>query len=593
MSLSSRIRGFVGDYLLVLGRSARQLPMVLVSILAISALDLLAVALVAPFTAAMMGQEVRFAGLELGIIGSNSNRRMFGWLGLTIMIVFVVKAFAGFRLTRWINRFSERRRAELMVELLHGLQHKPYTYHLQRNSVDLVSRLLTLTGAYSGAVLASSLRLCADGIVALALSVMLLWRDPMAFCILLLVLGAVFYLVNRHIRPRLAHASTNYYRCAGEAGVAVAQALGALREVRLLGREQFFRERLGAAATEMSEHVGVQQSLSQVPRLAVEAAVVCFLVLLSWITLAQGRELHALIAVLGMFAVAAMRMMPATTSILTSFSTLRSHRVQLAELAAELRTLAAEQHPAATPAEVGSVLGEQFQSVALCGACFTYDARAQPALEGVDLRIDRGQVVGIMGRSGAGKSTLADVMLGLLELTAGQMRVNGQVLDASTLRHWQRMVAYIPQSVFLVDDSVRRNIALGVPDAEIDTERLEQAVRQAQLAEVVAGLPQGLDTQLGERGVRLSGGQRQRIAVARALYHEREFIIMDEATSALDAETERELIEAIGALHGKKTLLVIAHKATVLEEADVIHHFEAGRLVRSTHPRQDRLASRS
>ncbi len=360
----------------------------------------------------------------------------------------------------------------------------------------------------------------------------------------------------------------------GEVSVAVSQALGALREVRILGREAYFRKRVQTASEGLVDSVATQASLQLVPRQAVEIAVVTFLVALSWLALRSGGAALGLVPLLGTFAAAAVRLMPASTSVLSNWNNLRANRFVVSVLAEELsgaERLEAPPEPDVSPRQ----RPEAFETLELAEVGFSYALSEEPVLRGVSLKIQAGEVVGVMGRSGAGKSTLADVVLGLLRPQHGQIRVNGWSIH-DNLARWHRMVAYIPQSAYLLDDTLRRNVALGVPDHEIDAQRVDDAVCMAQLQDFVARLPQGLDTEVGERGVRLSGGQRQRVAIARALYHDRQFLILDEATSALDAETERDVVEAVNALQGVRTLLIVAHRESTLRAATRILGVESG-----------------
>jgi ABC-type multidrug transport system fused ATPase/permease subunit len=209
---------------------------------------------------------------------------------------------------------------------------------------------------------------------------------------------------------------------------------------------------------------------------------------------------------------------------------------------------------------------------------FTYDAVIEPALSSVNLVVRRGEAVGIIGSSGSGKSTLVDVLLGLLQPSGGQMLVDKQDIQTN-LRSWQNQIGYVPQTIFLTDDSLRRNIALGLPDNLVDEEAVVDALRAAQLQDFVAGLPDGLDTVVGERGVRLSGGQRQRIGIARALYNKPEVLVLDEATSSLDTETEHEVMKAVQALQGTKTVVIVAHRLSTVEYCDRLYRLENARVV--------------
>ena len=209
---------------------------------------------------------------------------------------------------------------------------------------------------------------------------------------------------------------------------------------------------------------------------------------------------------------------------------------------------------------------------------FSYQRKINPVLVDVNIRIKRGEAVGFVGQSGSGKSTLIDIMLGLLEPQSGSVLINGQLIE-DVKQSWQKTIGYIPQTIFLMDDSLRRNIAIGIADNEIDEIAVQDALKSAQLEDFVASLPDGLDTVVGERGVRLSGGQRQRIGIARALYHRPSVLVLDEATSSLDTETEKGVMQAVQALQGDKTVIIVAHRLSTVEYCDRLYRLDAGRIV--------------
>jgi ATP-binding cassette subfamily C protein len=266
------------------------------------------------------------------------------------------------------------------------------------------------------------------------------------------------------------------------------------------------------------------------------------------------------VPLLGVIGASAVRLMPASTALLSNFNNLRINRFMVSTLAQDL---AIDEPASACPAGAGGDPLGPFRSIEAQGVDFAYEAGGKRVFHGFDFRIASGEIVGLMGSSGAGKSTLADLLLGLLAPQSGRILVNDVPLE-SVRRAWQSKVAYIPQTPYLLDDSLRRNIALGVADGSIDDARVLAAIEDARLGPFLGSLAEGLDARLGERGVRMSGGQRQRVSIARALYHDREFLVLDEATSALDVETEQEVIETIRSLAGRKTMLIIAHRESTL-----------------------------
>jgi ATP-binding cassette subfamily C protein len=290
----------------------------------------------------------------------------------------------------------------------------------------------------------------------------------------------------------------------------------------------------------------------------------------------QGRAGVDVLPLLGLYAYAGFRMIPSANRILWRINEIRHGTSAVQQLYHDYRLLdcsASDRRDAAGTARLPFT-----DCLATEGVSYTYPGAARAALQDVHLTIRRGESIGIVGSTGAGKSTLVDTIIGLLQPDCGRVTVDN--LDVQTrLRAWQRQIGYVPQSIFLADDSLRRNIAFGVPEAEIDDHRLQVAIGMAQLAAFVAALPAGLDTCVGERGIRLSGGERQRLGIARALYHEPEVLVFDEATSALDQGTEGEVMRAIEALHGKKTLLVIAHRLSTVRHCDRLIVLCNGRII--------------
>jgi ABC-type multidrug transport system fused ATPase/permease subunit len=326
------------------------------------------------------------------------------------------------------------------------------------------------------------------------------------------------------------------------------------------------------------KNVVIQQSSAYLLEVALVAAVVALVLL----TLFLGEGAEGLFATLGMLGLAALRLKPAAGSISSALTTLRFQRDAVQRLFQDLRQL--EQMERVET--VGAVhTAAPFQTLELERVVFAYPRTKQPALREISLRIQAGESIGLIGPSGSGKTTLVDLLLGLLDPQEGQMRYNGMPLTEQ-VAEWRSQIAYLPQQVFLIDNTLRNNVALGENEAEIDDQRLTKALQQARLHELVEQLPHGVNTVLGERGVRLSGGQRQRVALARAFYHGRNILVMDEATSALDNETEQEIVSEIQRLKGQKTMIVIAHRLTTVQHCDRIYRLEQGRVVEQGTPEQ-------
>jgi ABC-type multidrug transport system fused ATPase/permease subunit len=317
----------------------------------------------------------------------------------------------------------------------------------------------------------------------------------------------------------------------------------------------------------------LHHTLVELPRLGLELIAVVGLTVLLLTMLAQGRDVPTIVPTLALFAAAAFRLMPSVNRIVNAMHLLRYGLVVVDTLYLESR-LAVPDPPSSAAPRVAL-----HTAIILEDVHFTYPGAATPSLFGVTMQVGHGESVGLIGPSGSGKSTLVDVILGLLTPEAGRVLVDGADIQTN-LRGWQGQIGYVPQTIYVTDDTIRRNIAFGVADGQIDDAAVRRAIAAAHLEELVATRPDGLDAMLGERGVRLSGGQRQRLGIARALYHDPAVLVLDEATSALDAATERGVMDAVAALHGSKTILVVAHRQSTVERCERVYVVEHGRLTR-------------
>jgi ABC-type multidrug transport system fused ATPase/permease subunit len=483
-----------------------------------------------------------------------------GMLGLAA--VYTIKCFyVAWTLSRQM-RFVYAVQADISQRLFVGYLHKPWTFHLQRNSAELVRNVVNATDELTLTGLVSLLILVTETFVLAGISALLLWIEPVGTLVAAGFLAIFGFTLNR--------ATRNGIRRAGEAKQVheerriryLQQAIGGAKELKLLGREQNAVEQYSPSNAATAAIGRRQATLQALPKLWLELLAVLGLVALVLALIWQGKPVDRLVPTLGMFAAAAFRLIPSMHRILGSLQFIRYSIPTINMLDGELGQL--EPAPAPEPAHpplpfAREIVAEQVS--------VRYPGSEARVLERADFRIARGTTVGFIGGSGAGKSTLVDALLGLLPLDGGAIRVDGVDIHAD-LRGWQAQIGYVPQSIYLTDDSLRRNIAFGLPDAQIDEAALRRALAAAQLDEFVASLPEGLDTVTGERGVRLSGGQRQRIGIARALYHNPAILVLDEATSALDADTESGVMQAIAALHGAKTILIVTHRAATLRYCD-------------------------
>jgi len=566
------LRQYARDYLFVLGPRARRLPAILALMLLQSGLDLVGVGLVAPIVAALMGGELA-RQLPGGLAPS------FGALGAALVVVFALEAVVAYRLTLRVARFGEHQRAELMGRLLEAYQAQGWEFHLQQRSSELVNRVLSYTQLYGSGTLVASLRLGTEAMVCGALVLLLAWTDVRSLLLLGALFGGTFAILHHVIRRPLEGAARESVAAHGRILAGLRRGLGAYREAHVLGTTAHFRGAVGADARLLAEASARRQALGTLPRHVLQVVLVAAMVLVAAVAGGAGPGDAApgiAIPTLGTFAVAALRMLPAANGVLGSVNSMRTTRFALELLACDLRQLGSRLSPAEPEPKAPSP-PERFSRLRLAGVTYAYPDAPRPALRELDLTLEAGESVGLDGASGAGKSTLADVLLGFLEPQQGRVELDGQPIVDDLPGYWSR-VAYIPQDALLLDDSIARNVAFGLPESELDPERLRWALCAAQLGEVIDALPAGVETLLGEAGVGLSGGQRQRVALARALYHDRQLIVLDEATSALDDDTERAIVDAILALPPSTTLLLIAHRESTLSACGRRLRMEAGKV---------------
>jgi len=465
--------------------------------------------------------------------------------------------------------------AELARRMLRGYLTAPYASLFQRNSAELIRNLTDSIDAVFQQVLLSAVGLVSEVLIITGIVITLMLTAPFVTLIItVILLGAVVSLLKltRQIFTRWGTRQQELRRIILQY---LQQSLGGLKEVKVMGREEFFCDLFASRQEAIMRIRARSATLNVIPRLLIETIFVCGMLLVILLVTGHGTTGLDPVPLLGLYAYAGFRITPSAYRILLCLGSIRMGMAATDHVYADFISL--EHLP---PVPSGEADGERLtfaDRLVLDRVSYTYGDPYIPVLQDVTLVVRRGESVAIVGPTGVGKSTLIDLILGLLQPSSGRITVDDRDVSQA-LRSWQRKIGYVPQSIFLTDDSMRRNIAFGRKDADIDEHRLHTAVRMAQLEELVASLPRGLDTTVGERGLRLSGGQRQRVGIARALYHDPEVLIFDEATSALDNQTERAVIGAIEALRGEKTLVIVAHRLSTVRGCDRLVFLRDGRI---------------
>lgn len=493
-------------------------------------------------------------------------------VGSMVFLVVVYIAKTAFLIwSLWIQRgYSNIVSTRIGKQLFDTYLRQPYSFHLRRNSSLLIRNSQNSGMLMSGAI-DPMLTILADVLVTVGLFVLLVVLEPRGTIATVVIFGISAWFFRRFTNKRIRRwgVAQNFHK--GMILQHLQQGFGGVKDVKVLGREDHF-------VTQYSKHlignavVFRRFSIAQaLPRFGLEILTIMGLAVLVMTMVGSGRELTGILPVLGLFAAAAFRLLPAVNRVINNLQIINLSRPILDELFQDLALPIVETRR-------GSGYESFSDKIEVRDVLFRYESAPAAALSGVSLQVNRGEAVGLVGPSGSGKSTLVDVVLGLLSPQSGQVLVNDTDIQLD-LRGWQDQIGYVPQSIFLTDDTLRRNVAFGLPKNEIDDDAVRAAIRSAQLEDFVATLPAGLETVVGERGVRLSGGQRQRIGIARALYHNPSVLVLDEATSSLDTETEHGVMQAVQALQGEKTVIIVAHRLSTVEYCDRLYRLEDAHIV--------------
>jgi ABC-type multidrug transport system fused ATPase/permease subunit len=543
--------------------------------------EFLSVTLFLPFVAILARPNVVLSNPYLSSLkamtGVTSVANFSILLGLiTVLVIWASMLVRAFNVYT-INRFCFSVLHELTVDMMRLHLARDYTFYLKRNTADLTRTVLIEAEKVVRDVLFPLMRVLLHVVISIFLMALLVLISPVVAVVTSLALGACISGISLGFRRPAQVAGRELFRSNNERFRQAAEIFGGVKELRLLGRENSSLSRFGSTSLQYANATARSETLASLPIFFVQAlAISAGIGALLYLVWSYG-EMSAALPSIAAFAYGAYRLMPSLQSLASEISVVRYSMPSLdafyTDYEAAMR--ARREDIDTTPEPVALADGIDVRALA-----FRYEGQERPILSDITLRIDRGERIGIVGSSGSGKSTLIDIIVGLLRPTRGDILIDGKQLEEVGVRRWQRSLGYVPQTIFLTDDTVRANIAFGVPADEIDQSAVEEAARQAHLHQFVSGeLESGYDTMVGERGIRLSGGQRQRIGIARALYRKPAILIFDEATSALDNETEAAVMAAIDALRDRLTLITVAHRLSTIEPYDRIYVLDGGRLV--------------
>ena len=499
-------------------------------------------------------------------------------IGLSVIIAFSLKNVSTLWIQKYLLDYLVRTEIEVSNKLLKLYFSAKYDFVIMKHHSEILRNITSICTQFVNSTLRSFLFIVSDSIVAILLVIFLIWYSPMVTISLLLliciVVGTFYYSVKNSL--------FNYGKDLADTTALrlewINNAFGSIKERSIMNRNDFFLTGFVDVTTRYAEANAGHAFISKIPRPLIEVVLITSIVIISiMVTVLDGGGQSNLIVTIGVFMGAAMRLVPAISVINSNLQMLQLQSPNLDIIFNEFSEL--KRNKKIIDVGVKNNRTIQFNdSIELKGISFNYVGSGDGVLEDINLKIYRGQSVGFVGSTGAGKTTIVDLIMGLIEPVNGKILVDGKSINHH-ISSWQNRIGYVPQSVYLLDSTIKENIAFAIDKKEISTERILEVLNMVQLSDMVNRLPDGLDTRVGERGVRLSGGQRQRINIARALYHNPDILVFDEATAALDNVTEQEIVNSIDALKHKKTIIIIAHRLSTVRNCDRIYFMKQGKIL--------------
>lgn len=566
--------------LLAVGET-KKLYWLIAAIIFLGLLDMVGVASIFPFLSVITNPGVIQSSSKLKWVydrfGFSSQDYFIVAIGTASFLILLVGNIFRCVTTVAMVRFAVTKRYIISSRLLAQYLHEPYVFFLNRNSAELTTYLMSEVSQVVTGVLNPFMQVIGR-IISVALILALLFIvNPLMAVGIMGITGGGYFIIYMFLRTKLYKVGEIHTKHSKRMYKVLAEAFGGIKDIKLLGKEQVFVDEYSRPARELISSFSWQSLIDVFPRYMFETisfgAILGIIVFFTF----TGKGQQQVIPMVGLYALAAFRFMPSLQQIYREFTVIRATLPALEVVYRDFMDCPAQYHKRLEPHAGVLPFSKtiEFRSVK-----FQYPGAQDTVIENFDLVIKSNTIVGFVGGSGAGKTTIVDVLLGLLRPKQGALLVDGCAINDDNLRSWQANIGYVPQHIYLCDDTITRNIAFGLRDDEINPEIVQRAAKLANIHDfIVKELPHGYETEVGERGVRLSGGQRQRIGIARAMYHDPSLLVFDEATSALDGITEEIILEAIHKFAHKKTIILIAHRLSTVKECDVIYLLERGKIV--------------
>jgi len=560
----------------VLSRSVKiKLVLLVIGIIIGAQIETLTLSAIQPFVFVLTDPSIIYTNRMLyfiyNLFGFTDAIFFMAFLATAIAMIYVFRGLYVYFFNLIKNRFLATNTAILSNLLLINLLKQPYIYHKNRNSVKVQQYVIRTAERMYGCI-GNMLSLLVDAFMSIFILVFLM-ASSFSMTMVVLSFAMVCIIVYFKIfKARIRSSGDEEAKGMVEINKSALQAIHGVKEIKVARRESFFTNKFKAIRVETVKFRVKMQTITQLPKLFIES--LCFsgaFLVVAGVILA-GVDIQALIPLLGVFMLAAFKLLPAISRMLENFTMIMRH---LSSVSSVYKILTAENNYLQLPEPTITTIS---RDIIVSKITFKYPDARKPVLRNVSLTIPFNKTVGFVGQSGAGKSTLIDIILGMLSPQTGSVIFNGESVHHKT-SSWTKHIGYVPQSIYLLDETFLENVAFGIEKDKIDENKIWRALEQAQLYEFVKSLPEGLYTNIGEQGSKLSGGQRQRIGIARALYENPSILILDEATSALDSDTENEIMDAMISLHGRKTLIIVAHRSNTIKHCDIVYEVKNGKVV--------------
>ncbi len=543
--------------------------------------EIISIASIVPFMTLVSDidsiNENSFIGSIYKISGFNTEINFVFAAGVSVLIILLVSSVISIVTTWRLSMYAAKVGAEIADRLYIYYMYQNWLFHSSQNSSELTKKVVNETMRITNGILTPIMMMNARIVLSFLMIFMLVLYNPIVAIVGFLVFGIAYYALFKFVRARLHNNGRILSIIYGKRYLLLNEGFGGIKDIILYGRSKNFTDRFQETGKKLYRSQGNNHALALMPRYIIELLAFGMIILLTlYLILNYQGELGEVLPLLSVYAVAAIKILPAFQQIYTGFANLKANLPAFESIRDDLEK---SQNADYSKYDNNKDILELKNKISLKNISFAYPEKKHNALNDINISIPVNSVIGIVGPSGSGKSTLIDIILGLIRPATGEVLIDEKSIDHTNLRLWQNNIGFVPQSIFLTEGDLIDNIAFGIEKEKVDINKIDEAIKLAHMDEFIKTLESGVNTEVGERGIKLSGGQRQRIGIARALYQKREILLFDEATSSLDGISEKKIMEAIDSLIGKKTIILVAHRLKTVEKCDKIFFIDNGSVV--------------